>query len=306
MVIYRDINKIESKSGTAVAMGTFDGIHLGHREVISQVRGTPYVPSVFTFSENPAAVLKGGVPSLMTQEDKAYYISEMGILNLFSVDFKSVMNMDPEEFFREILIKRCRAEIISCGEDFRFGKNAAGNTDMLRELCAETGVELRIVPPVTIEGERISSTAIRAALAEGNAQMAAELLGRPFSFSLPVVTGNKIGRTLGTPTINQILPKELIKPKFGVYAVIVHIGREKHWGVCNIGVKPTIGKYDPLAETWIGEFEGDLYGSNLRVEVLDFIRPEKKFDSLDELKDEIFRNAETARKTVEKFLSKGR
>lgn len=299
---FTDLNKMQLKENTAVALGAFDGLHLGHRAVISKVRGTQFVPSVFTFIEDPSKLLEGGTEYIMTRQDKEYELSEMGIINLFSVNFDEIKNMSAEEFFTRILIEKCRAKVISCGENFRFGHKADGDIKCLHELCERYEVELRVTPPVTLDGETVSSTCVREALRRGDMMKAARLLGRPFGFTLPVVTGNQIGRTLGTPTINQVLPEGFVKPRFGVYAAIVHIGKNRHWGVCNIGTKPTVGKYDPLAETWIGEFSGDLYGNDLKLEILDFIRPERKFGSLDELKQEIEKNAEAAKKIVEKYL----
>ena len=302
MNIFNKIEEINCKDKCAVALGSFDGIHLGHRAVIENVCKSEFVPSVFTFERNPSEFLEGRAEYLMTDVDKQEVLKDLGVKNLFSVDFNSVKNMEPQLFFEEILLKRCNAGLISCGGNFRFGKKALGNVELLKELCDKYNIQLVVSDFVSTGTEVISSTAIREALKNGDAGKAGKMLGRPFGFTLPVGEGNRIGRTLGTPTINQELPKGFVKPKFGVYAAVVTVDGNRHWGVTNIGVKPTVGKYDPLAETWIGEFDGDLYGQSIKLEILEFIRAEKKFSSLEELKDEIYRNAETAQKIVEAYL----
>jgi len=168
---------------------------------------------------------------------------------------------------------------------------ARGNVELLSRLCKEYGAELIVVPPVLDGGEKVSSTRIRRAVAEGDISTASRLLGRPFGFTLEVIHGNHIGTGLGTPTINQALPEDLTLPRFGVYAAWCETESGRYYGVCNIGVKPTVGSDRVLAETWMPEFDGDLYGRRVRVELMDFIRPERKFSSLDQLKEEIRRNA---------------
>ena len=303
MNIYNETTDIKIEKASAVALGAFDGLHLGHMKVIGEAVRSRFEPSVFTFEEDPSKFTKGRAEYLITKEDKLKALEKSGVRNLFSFDFQKIRELPPERFFTEILIGKCRAAMLTCGENFRFGKGAAGDTQLLEKLCRENGVTLKICDPVNLQGEIISSTGIRAALKNGDVKAANRMLGHHFYFTQPVIGGNRIGRTLGTPTINQLLPEGFVKPKFGVYAALVDIDGDKHWGVANIGTKPTVGKYDPLSETWIGEFKGDLYGRKIRIELLDFIREEKKFDSLDALKAEIMRNAEIARALAEPYLS---
>lgn len=301
MNIYNDINKI-SKKQRAIAIGSFDGIHLGHQAVINATINSGYTPSVFTFSENPKKILTGETKYLSTKEDKENYLKNLEVEDLIEVDFSSISSYSPEEFFYKILLEKCGARLISCGDNFRFGSKASGDTALLAKLCEKENIKLVLCPAVKLADELISSTKIREALGNGDTKKAEKMLGRPFGFTLKVKTGNKIGRTLGTPTINQHLPESFVLPKFGVYASLVEIDGNKHWGVTNIGTKPTVGKYKPLAETWIGEFCGDLYGKKLHLEILEFIRAEQKFSSLEDLKAEIFRNAEKAKKIAENYL----
>lgn len=281
---------ISSAPPASLALGTFDGLHLGHRAVLRAALDSAYSPQAFTFKRSPS-----GDPALITPADKAALMEDMGIGRMYSMDFSALRDMEAESFARDILIGRLNAKRLCCGEDFRFGRGAAGDAELLRRVCGEQGTELVVVPPVLDGGEKVSSTRIRRAVAEGDIQTANRLLGRPFGFALEVIHGNHIGTGLGTPTINQALPEGLALPRFGVYAAWCYTEGGRFYGVCNIGVKPTVGSDRVLAETWMPDFAGDLYGRRVRVELVGFIRPERKFGSLDELKAEIKRNALTAR-----------
>ena len=197
-----------------------------------------------------------------------------------------------------MLFETCAARRLCCGEDFRFGRGARGDTALLQTLCDRRGVELTVVPPVKEGGEKVSSTRIRAAVEAGDISLANRLLGRPFGFSLEVIHGNHIGTGLGTPTINQAIPEGFVLPRFGVYASWCRVGGEYFYGVTNVGVKPTVGSDRVLAETWMPEFQGDLYGKRVRVFLLEFLRPEKKFGSLEELKAAIQTNGEQAKEVA--------
>lgn len=273
----------------SLALGTFDGLHRGHMAVLKAALDSPLETAVFTFRRAPS-----GEPAVMTDEDKAALLESLGANRMYAVDFAAMKDMDAQAFVRKTLFQRINARRLCCGEDFRFGRGAAGDTALLRELCWERGAELFVTPPVELDGEKISSTRIRKAVEAGNISLANRLLGRPFGFRLEVVHGNHIGTGLGTPTINQALPQGFVLPRFGVYAAWCQVGKEFFYGVCNIGVKPTVGSDQVLAETWMPDFHGDLYGQKVRLFLLEFIRPEKKFSSLKELKEEICRNARTA------------
>ncbi|MBQ8670447.1 MAG: riboflavin biosynthesis protein RibF, partial [Oscillospiraceae bacterium] len=183
-----------------------------------------------------------------------------------------------------------------CGFNFHFGAGGRGDVAMLRERCGAAGVPVDVIEPFEMEGKPVSSSRIRACIEEGRVEEANRLLGRRFGYAYEVIHGRQLGRTIGVPTMNQRMPEELITPKFGVYASVVYCGETPYLGVTNIGVKPTVGSDYVISETWIPSFAGDLYGQSPRVELLSFIRPERKFNGLEELQKEILENEKQARK----------
>lgn len=299
MKCYQDLQTPEGE--LAAALGSFDGLHLGHRQVIGNTLSAPGLrPAVITFQQNPSFSLqKKPVPLLTTNEQKLALLEEMGVEVVYLLPFDRIRDMEPEDFV-EALYRVCRIRALSCGFNFRFGKNGRGDAGLLKELCREKGIELSVTPPVSVAGETVSSTRIRACLEQGDVQQAGQLLGRPFGYDFEVTHGRQLGRTWGTPTINQPFPAGYVLPRFGVYASLVEVEGQKYYGVTNIGVKPTVGSDCALSETWIPEFSGDLYGKKVPVELLDFIRPERKFDSMDQLKNEILENGVLARKIAER------
>lgn len=299
MKCYQDLQTPEGE--LAAALGSFDGLHLGHRQVIGNTLSAPGLrPAVITFQQNPSVSLqKKPVPLLTTNEQKLALLKEMGVEVVYLLSFEQIRDMEPEDFV-ETLYRICRVRALSCGFNFRFGKNGRGDAGLLKELCREKGISLSVTPPVSVAGETVSSTRIRACLEQGDVQQAGQLLGRPFGYDFEVTHGRQLGRTWGTPTINQPFPAGYVLPRFGVYASLVEVEGQKYYGVTNIGVKPTVGSDCALSETWIPEFSGDLYGKKVPVELLDFIRPERKFDSLDQLKNEILENGVLARKIAER------
>ncbi len=278
---------------TAVALGAFDGLHIGHRAVIDKVLGSGSLPVVFTFRDNPAEALTGSCRYLTTLEEKLHVLESWGVQAVVMPDFKDVAGWSPERFLN-MLRDELGAKKISCGADFSFGKKAAGNTKLLAAFCEEHGVELQITDAVLYKGERVSSTRIRDAMECGDIEDVTAMLGRPFGFEFEVVHGNHLGRTIGIPTINQTFPEQFILPRFGVYASAVYVEDRVYCGVTNVGVKPTVGSEKALSETWMPDFSGDLYGKTLRLELLGFIRDERKFPSLEALRSVIEENAVTA------------
>ncbi len=303
MDVIRNTDEIKSYIDgrkTAVALGAFDGLHIGHRAVIEKVLGGNCVPVVFTFRDNPAETLAGACRYLSTVEERLRVLESWGVKAVVMPDFSDIVGWSAERFLDMLRSELC-AGIISCGEDFSFGKKASGNTALLRKFCGENEMELQITPAVLYRGERVSSTRIRDAIEEGKIAEVTEMLGRPFSFEFEVVHGNHLGRTIGIPTINQPFPDGFILPRFGVYASAVHVDGNVYCGVTNIGVKPTVGSERALSETWLPDFSGDLYGKTLRLELLSFIRDERKFPSLEALRGVIEDNAVTAREIFARY-----
>lgn len=295
MVVYDRL--VDSDRETAVALGLFDGLHKGHQAVIGRVvaeRENGLTPTVLTFStDHVQPARKRGMKKILTRSLFLKALEETGTEILESPPFEEIMGLSPREFVERVLCGRLKAKAVACGRDFRFGKDAAGDLFILRELCGEYGIRLEAVSPLLDGGEAISSTRIRQCLAEGEIETANWLLGRPYSFDFEVAHGNELGRRIGVPTINQIFPEQFLVPRFGVYASYTWLEGKWYRSITNVGVKPTIeGNRLPLAETHIIGVDDHLYGQNIQVSLMKFIRPEKKFDSIEALTAEIQANIE--------------
>ncbi|MBP0963516.1 MAG: riboflavin biosynthesis protein RibF [Oscillospiraceae bacterium] len=295
-----ECTKAQQNKPTAVALGFFDGLHLGHRAVIDRAvaeAGDTLVPAAFTFSiGQDAPRKKKGAAALSTPEEKLELLRQAGAVRVENPDFASFQGMTPEEFVGDFLAGQMGAKVVCCGSDFRFGKGAAAGVEDLMKLGEPYGIRVCVVPAVMMDGQPVSSTRIRAAIACGNMAEAARLLGRPYSFAAPVVQGKQLGRKLGFPTVNQQLPVGLSLPPVGVYAARIQTP-DGVWrmGVCNIGAQPTVEGTVPLAETYILDFAGDLYGQTLRLAPWHKLRDIEKFDSVEQLRETVLRNADEAR-----------
>lgn len=279
---------------TAAALGFFDGLHTGHRAVIEAARkageshGIPL--AVLTFRGEPALPKFGGRRDmgLMTFEDREAMLRSLGAQSIFAYDFADIRDMEPETFFDRIVTGEMNAGYVVCGEDFRFGKYGAGDVRLLGGLCEKKGIGLTVVPAECVGGVPVSSSLIRELIRGGDVSGAYRLLGHYFSFELPVLHGKRIGRTIGFPTINQVIPDYMVHPKHGVYASRAFIGGTAFPSITDIGIKPTVpGDGSEITETHIIGFSGNLYGKNVRIELLRFIREEKKFEGLDALKAQL-------------------
>ena len=296
MLIYNTLTPTTEK--TAVALGYFDGVHLGHQKVLNNAilcKKQGLIPAVFTFSHTPK---KGdGLLQILTIEQRIKRLEALGIEILYIIDFQQVKNYTPQEFVEKVLKKIFNAEKVFCGFNYHFGKNGSGDSRTLQELCAEHSIEAVVSDPVVMDGQVVSSTLIRKLLKKGDIERANKYLGFDFGYESIAVKGNRIGTKLGTPTVNQLIPDDMITPKFGVYASQVTIGNRMYTGVSNVGVKPTVeGERKPLCETWMPDYiGGDLYGKSIDTSLKVFIRSEKKFESLDELKSAIEKDAKTAK-----------
>lgn len=282
----------------AAALGFFDGLHRAHMQVLEAARvlsDKGFIPAVILFDEHPRKVIAGdAVPLLLEDRKRDEMLEKAGIKCLY-VSFRDIMNMSPEEFADEILIKRFNVGAVVSGFNYRFGKNGEGDSSRLVELCRKKGIEAVICPEFFYEGESVSSTKIRKAVESGDIALANRLLGYEFTFSSEVFSGDKRGRVLGTPTINQYFPEGLIVPAFGVYAARLTVDGREYKGVTNIGCRPTFGESSVRSETYIMDFEGDLYGKTVEIRLCSFLRKEKKFAGVDELKKQISEDVLSAR-----------
>lgn len=303
MKVYCDLTP--SIGDSAVALGSFDGLHIGHKKVISSAvdgKKQGLVPTVLTFAHNPLTDLGGSAGGeIITQEQKIELLKEFGVEQLYILQFSTVKDLSPKEFVDQILTRVCRAKKVCCGFNFTFGSGGRGNSQTLSQLCDERGIETQIAGAVLFDGEPVSSTRIRGLIANGDVDEAAKLLGRPYSYCSEVQHGRRIGHKLGTPTVNQAIPTDFVLPLFGVYASKVYFEGREYCGVTNVGVKPTVGSPCALAETWLPDYHGeDFYGKTIRVDLLKFLRPELKFDGLSELKAAILKDGEQAKDYLEK------
>nr|WP_319489528.1 riboflavin biosynthesis protein RibF [uncultured Caproiciproducens sp.] len=303
MRVYYDLAPAIGDS--AVALGSFDGLHIGHKKVIStavEAKKQGLVPTVLTFAHNPLTDLGGSAGGeIITKEQKLSLLEKFGVEQLYILNFSAIKDLTAVEFVNGILRQVCRAKEVCCGFNFTFGCGGKGDSTMLSQLCGERGIKTTVTHAVLLDGEPVSSTRIRSMIANGEVDEAARLLGRPYGYVLPVQHGRRLGRELGTPTLNQAVPKDFVLPRFGVYVSKVSFGGAEYCGVTNVGMKPTVGSLAVLAETWLTDYHGpDIYGETVRVDLIKFLRPEHKFSGLDELKKEILKNGEQAREYFQK------
>jgi len=282
---------------TAVTLGKFDGLHRGHQQLIRRIcaqkeRGLESV--VVTVWPDPSA------RALLTKGEKKLRLCEMGVQWWMDCPFlPQISRMEPEDFVKDILAAKLRAKYIAVGEDFHFGYQRKGDWRLLRSLEKELGYELEVVEKETYEGSEISSSRVRAALEKGDMELVQTLLGYPYTVQGEVLHGRHIGRTLGMPTTNLIPSAGKLLPPNGVYATVTHLDGKKRYGITNIGYKPTVGEYFRGVETYLFDFDGDLYGKNITVELHAFERPERKFASMEALREQMHRDIEFGRKYFE-------
>ena len=264
----------------SLALGAFDGLHRGHMAVIHAAcapgaGGQALEPAVFTFCASPS-----GNSAVLTGRDKERLLEDAGISTLYSLDFAQVRDWQAEDFVRQVLFAACNARRLCCGEDFRFGKGAAGDVALLRSLCQEAGVELYVVPPVEDGGEKVSSTRIRRLLQTGRCEEAVRLLGHGQLVTGRVTRGAGRGAGLGFPTANVPFAPGVLVPAFGVYRAEAEVDGVRYPACVNIGVHPTVGALPaPLLEANLIGFAGNLYGKELAVWLQAHLRGEMRFES---------------------------
>lgn len=321
MQIFNELNKNPNLS---LALGFFDGVHLGHKKVIESAvefaKRNNTKSAIITFKDHPCCFLQGVNPKyILTRKERQKNFEELGVDFLYELDFESIAGLTAEDYLKSVLVDNFMPSAISTGWNHNFGYKKSGDTKFLRENSKKFGYEYFELPPQKINDEIISSTAIRQYLKDGKFEKANQMLGYNFSITGEVVKGNQIGRTIGFKTANIEYPAELIEIPFGVYTTIAHprplwereefvnerseftnsgeglaptltpspIGKGRLKAIANYGIRPTINGNKPVLEVHILDFDEDIYGETITVEFLRMLRPERKFNSLDELKEQI-------------------
>ena len=290
---------------SAVCLGNFDGVHRGHRFLLSQTVRTAgelgLAPLCYTFEQHPSSVLRTATPLLTLPEERNTLLRECGVQPVVD-DFSKICHMEPEEFFEEVLLHRLGAKAILCGDNHRFGRKAAGDTALLRRLCERSGLQLSVISPLCDNGRPISSSWLRECMERGDMETAARLLGRYPSIEGEVIVGRRLGRGMGFPTINQRLSPQRVKPRRGVYAAILSILGRQYMGALNIGIRPTIPG-EESAETHILDFDGDLYGQTIKLQLVHHLRDEVRFDSVEALRAQVLADIERVREMGRALLN---
>lgn len=297
MQIIRHFNSLpKSCRGATVALGNFDGVHLGHQAILSRVleiaEANRTRPAVMTFEPHPREFFARGGQKLRlySLRRKIELLRDAGIEILYLARFNQAFAaMTPESFINDLLYKKLGVRHVVTGYNFAFGSNRQGSTDLLQASAQRWGFGFTACPPVAdAKGEAVSSSAIRTALSEGRIRKASGLLGQPYSIEGRVIKGTQRGKSLGFPTANISL-NHLFKPRFGIYAVRVAFGSEGTWhdGVASLGIRPTFGAFDPLLEVHVFDMDRGLYGQRARVQFVEFIREEKRFDTAELLQTQM-------------------
>ena len=291
------------KNKTIYALGFFDGVHVGHQALLRSCRELAdregCKAAVVTFSSHPDTLVLGKTPSLInTIEDRIRLLKSFGMDDVIVLPFDRTLMTTHWSAFLTALLELGAAGFV-CGSDFRFGAGGSGTAKKLEAYCRKRELVCAVVEQQLLDGVRVSSSHIRSLLEAGQMEEAARFLGHPHILTGEVVSGRKLGRTLGIPTANLALPEEGAKLPYGVYACKALVEGKTYLAVTNIGNRPTVGGHRVTVEPWLLDFEGDLYGKALTLSFYAFLRPEQKFPSLDALKEQIGKNALQTRKFFE-------
>ena len=294
MRVFSSLEEIHNIEPTVVALGHFDGIHKGHQEIIGrtvkEAEAAGLKSGVFTFSNHTSTVLKNVPPvrNILYEDEKIRLLEEMNVDYMFNIPFtEEILKMTPVQFIDDILVDKFNIREAYCGFNYSFGFKAQGTPEVLMHEGLKRGLGIHVQEPYMIDGIVVSSTYIRQLIEEGRMEEAARFMGRMYVIGGEIVVGNKLGRTFGFPTCNTLVDSSMITPPNGVYITTCVIDGIRYASVTNVGVKPTIGTYEKNIETHIFNFDEDVYGRQIRVEFIKHTRGEKKFNSFDELKDQI-------------------
>ncbi|MBR1741791.1 MAG: bifunctional riboflavin kinase/FAD synthetase [Lachnospiraceae bacterium] len=286
---------------SSISLGKFEGLHRGHRYLFSKiVEKNGLISTVFTFDAC-------GIPKIFTQDEKNQILESLGVQREIIFPFQEeTKNMTAEEFIEKILVEKMDAKYICVGEDFRFGRGRSGDIRLLRKYQEKYGYEVEPVKKLTCGKDIISSTKIRDFLQDGNLEKVNLFLGEEYFVRGRVLSGEELGRKLETPTANIVTGEDKILPRFGVYATVVRVGDKKYFGVTNVGVKPTVGKFPAGIETNLFHFHETIYGEEICVHFCKFLREEKRFPSLEVLKEQIETDKKQAMQELQKMYPEDR
>lgn len=300
MEIIKDIHQVQWNN-TAVTLGKFDGVHIGHRMLMDRVLASSAVgctPTVFTFDKFPSQfLLHQQITSILLEEEKEQLLEKLGIKRYVLFPFhEKTASMEPEEFVEEILVKTMKVKRLFVGTDFRFGKGRKGDVALLARLAEEYGFFFEAVEKRMYDGAEVSSTRIRDCIVKGQMENVTEMLGQPYQLSGEIIHGRSLGHKIGVPTINQSIPEEKIMPRLGVYCARVTVDGRVYQGIANVGSKPTVQEEQVYGlETHLFACDEDLYGKMAYTELLHFVRPEQKFSGVEELRTQLEQDKQTGR-----------
>lgn len=303
MKFFKSLNEIGDMEETVVALGNFDGVHKGHQELIRRAVNTAIAANlksaVFTFNNNPKNVLAGSrvVKNILYMDEKIRILHDLGVEYIVSVDFNDeIQTMEAGDFIRRILVKTLHMREAYCGFNYRFGYKGEGSPGVLMNVGLEEGFGIHVLEPYMVRGETVSSTLIRKYINGGDVDKCLAFMGRYYSTRGIVIPGNRIGRTIGFPTSNITIDEEMVTPANGVYITLCSYNGVKYPSVTNVGLKPTLEQDDKgkNMETHIFGFDKDIYGKQIRVEFLEKIREEIKFNCVEDLAEQIRRDCLTA------------
>lgn len=302
MKIFNSLDEIKNIENTAVALGNFDGVHLGHQTIIKQTvakaKENWLKSAVFTFSNHPKNLIESGnkVKNIIYEDEKIRQIENLGVDYLFNIPFtEEIMKMSPEAYIKNLIVDTFKAKEVFCGFNYHFGFKAMGGGEFLKELGESMGFNVTQIAPVTVDNDVVSSTLIRNIIKSGDMAECTKYLGRPYDIIGEVVVGNRLGKTIGFPTSNITIDENMVTPPNGVYITFCVYNGVRYPSVTNVGVKPTIGTFKKNMETHIFNFNKELYGKKIKVEFIKRTRPEVKFNSKEELARQIAKDCVIAK-----------